>query len=40
LSGWTRRWRDLGIAYEVAPARRIKHLASLKSLGISGKASE
>jgi hypothetical protein len=34
FSGWTRRWRDLGIAYEVIPGRKIKHLASLKSLGI------
>ena len=34
FSGWTRRWRDLGIAYEVPPGRKIKHLASLKSLGI------
>lgn len=34
FSGWTRRWRDLGIAYEVMPGRKIKHLASLKTLGI------
>lgn len=34
FSGWTRRWRDLGIAYEVMPGRKIKHLASIKSLGI------
>jgi hypothetical protein len=33
FSDWTRRWRDLGIAYEVS-GRKIKHLASLKSLGI------
>lgn len=34
FSGWTRSWRDLGIAYEVTPGRKIKHLASLKMLGI------
>ncbi len=34
FSGWTRRWRDLGIAYET-PERTIKHLATLKSLGLS-----
>jgi hypothetical protein len=33
FSGWTRRWRDLGIAYEV-DGRKVKHLASLRSLGI------
>ena len=33
MSGWTRRWRDLGIAYEVE-GRRVQHLASLKSLGL------
>lgn len=33
LSGWTRRWRDLGIAYET-PERTIKHLTTLKSLGL------
>ena len=33
MSGWTRRWRDLGIAYEVE-GRRIKHLTSLSSLGL------
>jgi hypothetical protein len=33
LSTWTRRWRDLGIAYEV-DGRRIKHLTSLASLGL------
>jgi len=36
LSGWTRRWRDVGIAYEVS-GRRVKHLASLKSLEIPQK---
>jgi hypothetical protein len=36
LSGWTKRWRDLGIAYET-PDRKIKHLASLKSLGLPVK---
>lgn len=33
MSGWTRRWRDLGIAYEVE-GRRIKHLTSLAALGL------
>jgi hypothetical protein len=36
FSGWTRRWRDLGIAYEVS-GRKIRHLASLSSLGIPVK---
>jgi hypothetical protein len=39
LSGWTRRWRDVGIAYEVS-GRRIRHLASLNSLGIPLKPEE
>ena len=36
LSGWTRDWRDLGIAYEVPGegGKRIHHLASLRSLGL------
>lgn len=33
FSGWTRRWRDVGIAFE-NEARRIQHLTSLKALGI------
>jgi hypothetical protein len=33
FSGWTRRWRDLGIAFEV-DGRRIQHLSSLASLGL------
>jgi hypothetical protein len=33
MSGWTRRWRDLGIAYEVE-GRRVKHLTSLSALGV------
>jgi hypothetical protein len=33
LSNWTRRWRDVGIAYEAADGR-IKHLVSLAALGI------
>lgn len=33
MSGWTRRWRDLGIAYEV-DGRRIRHLTSLGALGL------
>jgi hypothetical protein len=32
FSAWTRRWRDLGIAYEVKG--KIRHLATLKSLGL------
>jgi hypothetical protein len=31
FSGWTRRWRNLGIAYEVGE-RRIQHLISLAAL--------
>lgn len=37
LSGWTRLWRDLGIAYDTTNAkghRRIKHLMSLEALGL------
>jgi hypothetical protein len=36
LSGWTRDWRDLGIAYDVqgTGGSRIRHLASLRSLGL------
>lgn len=33
LSNWTRRWRDLGVAYETRDGR-IKHLTSLAALGI------
>jgi hypothetical protein len=33
VSNWTRRWRDLGIAYETASGR-VKHLVSLAALGI------
>jgi hypothetical protein len=33
MSGWTRRWRDLGIAFET-DGRFIQHLVSLRSLGI------
>jgi hypothetical protein len=33
LSGWTKRWRDIGIAYELE-GKRTKHLATLKSLGL------
>jgi hypothetical protein len=33
FSNWTRRWRNLGIAYEVE-GRRISHLISLAALGI------
>lgn len=31
FSGWTRRWRNLGIAYEV-DERKIRHLVSLAAL--------
>lgn len=37
VSGWTRRWRDLGIAHEVVPETgrsRTKHLVSLEDLGL------
>lgn len=37
MSAWTRRWRDLGIAYEIE-GRRIKHLTSLSALGLSIEA--
>lgn len=33
VSNWTRRWRDLGIAYETDD-RRIRHLVSLDALGL------
>jgi hypothetical protein len=33
FSVWTRRWRDLGIAYET-PNGRVRHLTTLKSLGL------
>jgi hypothetical protein len=33
FSGWTRRWRDVGIAFENSD-NKIEHLASLKSLGL------
>jgi hypothetical protein len=39
MSNWTRRWRDLGIAYEVE-GRRIKHLTSLSALGIPLEVAE
>jgi hypothetical protein len=36
VSRWAKRWRDLGIAYEVATGggRRNAHLVSLESLGL------
>jgi hypothetical protein len=34
LSNWTRRWRDVGIAYET-PDGPIKHLVSLTALGVA-----
>jgi hypothetical protein len=33
LSNWTRRWRDVGIAYET-PDGRIQQLVSLAALGL------
>lgn len=33
MSNWTRRWRDLGIAFETDDGR-IEHLVSLAALGI------
>ena len=39
FSGWTRRWRDLGIAFE-NESRKIQHLTSLKALGIALGAGE
>ena len=33
ISNWTRRWRELGIAYETGE-RRIRHLVSLEALGL------
>jgi hypothetical protein len=33
VSNWTRRWRNLGIAYE-NDRRRVQHLVSLKSLDL------
>jgi hypothetical protein len=39
FSAWTRRWRNLGIAYEV-DARRIKHLISLSALEIPVQVDE
>lgn len=36
FSSWTRRWRNLGIAYEVE-GRRICHLISLASLELSAE---
>jgi hypothetical protein len=37
VSRWAKRWRDLGVAYEVAGqgGKRNKHLASLDALGLS-----
>lgn len=32
FSGWTRRWRDVGIAFEAD--HKIHHLATLRSLGL------
>jgi hypothetical protein len=39
LSGWTKGWRQLGIANEVATDKgeRIRHLVSLEALGLELK---
>jgi len=39
FSAWTRRWRNLGIAYEVE-GRRIRHLISLAELGLPAEVKE
>ena len=33
IGGWTKQWRDLGIAFENSDGR-VEHLVSLSSLGI------
>jgi hypothetical protein len=33
MSAWTKRWRDLGIAYDAGG--RVKHLTSLSALGLA-----
>lgn len=38
VSNWARRWRELGIAYDADGG--VKHLASLKSLGLPLEAAE
>ncbi len=43
VSRWSRRWRDLGIAYEFAPETgrpRTKHLVSLEDLGLPAEVDE
>jgi hypothetical protein len=37
VTNWTRRWRDLGIAYETSEGR-IHHLVSLEALGLPVEA--
>jgi predicted DNA-binding protein (UPF0251 family) len=39
LSGWTRKWRNLGIAYEV-DERKIRHLTSLAALELALEVKE
>jgi hypothetical protein len=39
VTNWTRRWRDLGIAYETSDGR-IRHLVSLDALGLSVEIGE
>ena len=38
LSNWTRRWRELGIAYDAEDG--VKHIATLKSLGLPIEVTE
>jgi hypothetical protein len=39
ISNWTRRWRDLGIAYEDDEGH-VRHIASLKSLRLPVEVEE
>jgi hypothetical protein len=39
VTNWTRRWRDLGIAYETSEGR-IRHLVSLDALGLPVEVDE
>jgi hypothetical protein len=39
FSEWAKRWRELGIVYE-RPGKRMRHLVSLKALGLPIKLDE
>jgi hypothetical protein len=39
ISNWTRRWRDMGIAFD-RPDGRVQHLTTLAALGIPLEVSE